>query len=180
VKGEYMSDQNTALLVIHTQMAFFQAPKPLYQGDMVVASIKSLIEKAHKANVPVIYIQENATGDLEWMNSTPFWNIHPELTPTPADAVLQQWEADVFADQSLQRELDARGVSKLVVAGLQTEHCINNTCRNGAALGYDITLASDGHSTFDNDTATAEQITKQYSADLSSIVTVKTAHEIAF
>ena len=175
-----MADESTALLIVDTQMAFFQAPKPLYQAERLIENIRSLTSKARQAHVPVIYVQHNASGDLEWMNSTPLKDIHPQIAPESTDLVVQKWQPDIFAEPTLQRELEARGIRRLIITGCQTEHCINNSCRSGAALGYDITLVSDAHATFDSDVLTAQQIVEQYSKELSVLVAVKPAHEVSF
>jgi nicotinamidase-related amidase len=173
------SDPNsTALVIIDTQRAFFEAPTPLYQPDRLIETIRSLIDRARAANIPVIYVQHNATGHLGWMNNTPLKDIHPDIAPLEGDLVIQKWEPDIFAKPALQRELEDRGIHRLILAGCQSEHDIANSCRSGAALGYDITLVGDGHSTFDTETRTAQQIIAQVSDELSTIVTVKPAQEI--
>ncbi len=177
-----MADESTstALLIVDTQMAFFQAPQPLYPADRLIENIKNLTARARQAHVPVIYVQHNASGDLEWMNSTPLKDIHPLIAPESTDLVVQKWQPDIFAEPTLQRELEARGIRRLIITGCQTEHCIINSCRSGAALGYDITLVSDAHATFDSETLTAQQIVEQYSKELSAIVTVKPTQEVVF
>jgi len=175
-----MADQLTALLIIDTQMAFFQAPKPLYPAERLLENQQHLIAKAHQANVPVIYVQHNARGDLEWMNNSPLKDFHPQIAPTPSDLVVQKWEPDIFAESTLQRELAVRGIRKLIITGCQTEYCINNSCRSGAALGYDVTLVSDAHATFDADDLTAQQIVEQYSKELSALITVTPAQAVFF
>jgi nicotinamidase-related amidase len=85
-----MADESTALLIIDTQKAFFQAPKPLYQADRLVENIKSLATKARRAHIPVIYVQHNASGDLEWMNSTSLRDIHLQIARQNSDLVVQK------------------------------------------------------------------------------------------
>jgi nicotinamidase-related amidase len=173
-----MSEAPTALVIIDTQRAFFEAPTPLYEPERLIETISGLIARARQAGIPVIYVQHNATGHLGWMNKTPLKDIHPQIAPLESDLVIQKWEPDIFARPALQRELEDRGIRSLILAGCQTEHCINNSCRSGAALGYDITLVRDAHSTFDTETQTAQEIIEQVSDELSTIVTVKPAQEI--
>ncbi len=174
-----MADNKTALVIIHVQMAFFQAPKPLHRADALLKTIQGLIAKARASHIPIIYVQSNASGDLEWMNSTPLKNIHADIEPIESDLVIQDWQSDIFAEATLPAELEAQGIKKLILTGLQTEYCINNSCRSGASRGYDITLVSDAHSTFDSDTQTAKQIIDQYEKDLGKLVTVKRAKDIS-
>ena len=43
-----------------------------------------------------------------------------------------------------------------IVMGAQTEVCVDTTCRRAFGLGFDVTLVSDGHSTWDNATLLCE------------------------
>jgi histidinol phosphatase-like PHP family hydrolase len=54
---------------------------------------------------------------------------------------------------------DGRGVVPYAPTGLmiQTEYYVNSVCRAAVALGYNVVLASDGHSVFDLPDLTAEQ-----------------------
>lgn len=175
-----MADQLAALLIIDTQVAFFEAPKPLYQADRLIQNIKTLIAKARKAHVPVIYVQHNESGDWEWINHIPLKDIHPQIAPDHSDLIIQKWLPDAFAETTLHSELEARGIRKLIITGCQTEYCINNSCRSGVQLGYDITLVGDAHATFATDTQTAQQIVEQYNGELGAIVTLKPAQDMSF
>lgn len=46
--------------------------------------------------------------------------------------------------------LQARHIGNLVIAGNQTEYCIDTTCRHAASLGYNVTLVRDAHRTWDS------------------------------
>ena len=39
------------------------------------------------------------------------------------------------------------GVNHVVAMGLQTEYCVDTTCRTALNLDYDVTLIEDGHTT---------------------------------
>jgi len=41
---------------------------------------------------------------------------------------------------------------------MQSDFCVDTTCRQAAALGYDIVLAADAHSTLDHEHLKAVQI----------------------
>ncbi len=89
-----MADPLSALLIIDTQLAFFEAPQPLYQAEKLIENIKTLIGKARDAHIPVIYVQHNASGDLEWMNNTPLKNIHPQVcTPEYPRFCTARWQS---------------------------------------------------------------------------------------
>ena len=174
------SKDKTALVIVDVQNAFFEAPKPLYEAKALIANLQDLIAKARAAQIPVIYVQHNASGELEWLNSTPLWNFHADIAPVSGDLVIQKRSMDIFEDTTMQQELEKQGIRRLVIGGCQTEYCINNSCRSGAKLGYDVTLIKDGHATFDSDDLTAAQIVEKYSKELGAVVSVKDAKSIKF
>lgn len=73
------------------------------------------------------------------------------------------------------------GIGRLVIAGLQTESCIDTAGRAARSLGYKVTLAGDAHATFDNPVLAAAKIIEHHSRVLSGIVhAVAPASSIAF
>ena len=60
--------------------------------------------------------------------------------------MVQKQTPDAFHETNLHSELESRGIRKLVIAGLQTEYCIDTTCRRASSLGYDIILVENAHS----------------------------------
>jgi nicotinamidase-related amidase len=47
---------------------------------------------------------------------------------------------DAFHKTNLHQKLKSKGIEKLVIAGLQTEYCIDTTCRRAYSLGYEVVL----------------------------------------
>ena len=77
------------------------------------------------------------------------WAIHPRLAPQPGDLVVQKTASDSFMDTTLRTDLDRLGVKRLVVMGMQTEFCVDATCRAALSHGFEVVLAADGHTTGD-------------------------------
>jgi hypothetical protein len=95
--------------------------------------------------------------------------------------VIQKHHPDAFQDTNLQPELESRGIERLVIAGIQTEYCVDTTCRRAYSLGYDVTLVKDAHSTWDTDCLTAPQIIAHHNNVLGGwFVELKEASEIEF
>src|ERR1043166_5341262 len=122
-------NKETGLLVIDVQQGLFTDYGPLFQEQETLAAIKKVISSARAAGVPVIYIQHCADEGQSLAPSTEGWQIHKEIQPAEGDTVIQKRFSDSFKNTSLQQELESRGIKQLVVAGLQTEYCVDTTCR---------------------------------------------------
>lgn len=148
----------------------FDSPKipSVSNGDRLLHNVKSLIERARKASVPVMYVQHNGTPGHPVEKGTAAWQIHPDIAPQPDDPIFQKTTPDSFMGTMLQAELARRGIQKLVICGIQTEFCVDTTTRRAASLGYDVTLVNDAHSTWDTESLTAQQIIDHHNYCLRS------------
>ena len=88
---------------------------------------------------------------------TPGWELHPALQPAPGDLVVDKTTGDTFASTPLDGEHRTLGVTRLVIAGLQSENCIRDTALGALSRDYEVTLVSDGHSTYDADGQSAQE-----------------------
>ncbi len=89
---------------------------------------------------------------------TPDWEILPAVKPRAGEPAIRKEAPDSFHETRLQEELAARGIKRLVIAGAQTQMCIDSTVRRAVADGYDVLLAGDAHTTDDSETLPAEKI----------------------
>jgi nicotinamidase-related amidase len=133
----------TALLVVDVQKGVVEGAA---ERDAVVANVGSLVEKARREQVPVVWVQHSseqlATGSDKW-------RIVPELTPHDAEPLVEKRYGDSFEDTPLETVLSGLGVGRLVVVGAQTDACIRSTLHGAFVRGYDATLVSDAHTTED-------------------------------
>ncbi len=172
---------DTALLVIDVQNGMFAEDHPVYQGEQLLATISDLVAKARATQVPVIYVQHNGGPGHPLEPGSAGFPIHSAIAPAAGEPVIGKATPDAFHETTLQAELAARGIVKLVVAGIQTEICVDTTCRRASSLGYQTTLVRDAHSTWDSRTLSAAQIIAHHNATLDGwFVTSKPASEITF
>jgi len=151
---------NTVLVVVDVQNIMFETPNmPLFEGDRVLTTIKSLIDKARAANVPVVYIQHTTEGiGSEFEKDSHNWQIHPDIAPREEDVTSLKYSYDAFFDTSLNAKLKGLGAEKLIFCGLQTEICVDTTVRSALAHCYKSVLVGDAHSSYDNDVIKAKDI----------------------
>jgi nicotinamidase-related amidase len=169
---------NTALIVIDVQNAVIA--EGAHREAEVLAAISDMAERARAARTPVIYIQHNE----DWpamRKGADGWRIHPAVAPKPGETTIDKTASDSFQDTPLQAELDRLGARRLVLCGLQTDHCVNATVRSAFAKGYDVVLAADAHST-----SSGAAVIEAHNADFAALadgerrVELRPASEIAF
>ena len=134
---------NTALLVVDVQKGVVEKA---HQRDAVVANVGSLVDKARREQIPVIWVQHS---DDQLAKGSDDWRIAPELKPGDGEPLIDKNYGDSFEDTPLETVLSGLGVGRLIVVGAETDACIRSTIHGAFVRGYDATLVSDAHTTGD-------------------------------
>jgi nicotinamidase-related amidase len=172
--------ENTALLVVDVQVDMFNEQDPVYEGARLLDRIGSLIAKARVAGVPVVYVQHNEQLPGTLVKGEPGWPIHPAIAPQAGDRVIQKHHPDSFQETDLQQVLEAGGIRKLVITGIQSDVCVDTTIRRAYSLNYDVTLVGDAHSTWASPHVPVDQLIAHQNFRLRSFAAVVTADEVRF
>lgn len=150
---------STALLVIDLQA---QVLKTAWQRDDVVKRTVALIARAREQQTPIVFVQHHATDGAGLVRGTAGWRFVEAVAPRADDTLVEKNYSDAFVETGLIELLDGLGVSHLVVAGAESDACVNTTVRRALAEGYDVTLVEDCHTTsdrrFDEARIDAEQV----------------------
>jgi nicotinamidase-related amidase len=159
----------SALLVVDLQLGMFNGERlaPIHAGERLLSSTQAVLERARRAGARVIHVRHAGPAGHLLERGTPNWQIHPAIAPRDGETVIDKWTPDAFHETTLMQELGTDGISLLVIMGAQTEVCVDTTCRRAFGLGFGVALVSDGHSTWDNDTLTADQIIKHTNETLA-------------
>lgn len=158
----------TALLIIDVQHGLCSGECEAFEATRVIERINVVSQKMREAGALVVVIQHEApAGPLEY--GTEGWNVAPGLDVQPTDIYVRKKATDSFHNTDLQGILQAHGVKKLAICGLQSEFCVDTTTRRALALGYPVTLVSDAHSTMNNSVLSAAQITAHHNETLANI-----------
>ena len=134
---------NTALLIVDMQVGVVAKA---YGRDAVVKNIETLVAKARRKQIPVIWVQHS---DKQLIKGSDGWRIVAELNPGDAEPLVEKIYGDAFEDTVLEAVLSGLGVGRLVVVGAQSDACIRSTIHGAFTRGYDVTLVSDAHTTED-------------------------------
>ncbi|SFL06221.1 Nicotinamidase-related amidase [Paenibacillus sp. 1_12] len=158
---------DTALLIIDVQAGMFSESPPVHQGELLISTINKLIRKARDADIQIVYVQHNESKGKLLEHGAKGWEIHPEIAPSEQDVKIQKYTPDSFHNTNLQAELDLREIKKLYITGIQSEVCVDTTCRRAFSLGYEVTLIKDAHSTWDTNILNAVQIIEHHNSVLT-------------
>src|SRR2546426_375605 len=134
---------NTALLVVDVQNGPVAGA---HERDAVVANVASLVEKARRDEIPVVWVQHSSE---ELVPGSDDWRIVPQLTPGESEPLIEKHYGDSFENTTLEAVLSGLGVGRLLVVGAQTDACIRSTLHGAFVRGYDTSLVSDAHTTED-------------------------------
>lgn len=171
--------QKSAVIVVDMQNAFASkggmldlAGADISGAPRVVESIRSILETARRANIPVVYLQMGYKADLSDSGgpASPNWHkelglrmmscrpelkgklvtegtwdfaVVDELKPEPGDMVMVKTRYSGFARTRLDAELRSRGIQYLFFTGIATNVCVESTLRDAFFLDYWPILISD-------------------------------------
>ena len=163
-------NEATALVLVDLQTAAFDglAISPVHRPDRLLRNVRALLETARASGLPVLHIQHCARPGEVFAEGAPGWRIFAPVAPEESELVVRKRAPDAFEGTDLHARLQEIGVRRLVVAGIQTEHCVAATCRGALRLGYAVHLAEDGHSTWPDRPRSAGEIMAAESAALEA------------
>jgi nicotinamidase-related amidase len=104
-----------------------------------------------KSGRPVIHVQHLSTEPRSPLRpGQPGVEIKDEVKPLSGEPVVQKSVSSAFIGTTLEKDLRRRGVTTLVVVGMQTNMCVSTTARMAGNLGFTTYVVSDATATFDN------------------------------
>src|SRR5260370_40770690 len=156
----------SALLLVDIQKGLFMPPLEAHEGAAVVARIATLLERARARHVPVFHIRHDGGEDSALAKGSPGWFHHPAVAPRGDEPVIDKCHSSAFHETDLHAQLSRLAIDHLVIAGLQTEYCVDSACRTAVALGYRVTLVKDEHTTYDTPILSAQQIVMHHNHTL--------------
>jgi nicotinamidase-related amidase len=155
----------TALLVIDVQRMMFANPaRVAHEGQAMLAAIRSLQDRVRAAGVPVIAIKHAGPEGTPIAEGGPLHPIMDEVAPQPGEAIFTKRTCSSFLGTGLKSHLEALGISRLVICGMQTDYCVDTSVRAGVEHGFQVVVASGAHATYDGPAVTAQQIVQHHEA----------------
>ncbi|WP_315762693.1 MULTISPECIES: isochorismatase family protein [unclassified Bradyrhizobium] len=142
-------DSNTALIVVDLQKGLVGLPC-VHPINEIVEHARVLADAFRARALPVVLI--NVAGSAPGRTEQPrridalpegWTELLPELNRQPNDIVVTKRTWGAFASTDLERQLKARNVTQVVVAGVATGTGVESTARQAYEQGFNVTLALD-------------------------------------
>jgi streptothricin hydrolase len=144
----------TALLLVDVQRNMLEGSTPVPAAGQVRLALESLLARARTAGALVVHIQNDGPEGSPDEPDTEGWEL--VFPPVPGELAVRKAGPDVFiADACLASALTARGVDRVVVAGMQSNYCIAQTSRGALRHQFTVLLASGAHATYDEQDSAA-------------------------
>lgn len=102
-----------------------------------------------KHQLPVYHVKHCSTNPNSPLHETNKGNDFKDLVkPIEPEPIIKKNVNSAFIGTDLKEQLDSLKITKLVIVGLTTDHCISTTTRMAGNLGFDTFLVSDATATF--------------------------------
>ena len=168
----------TAFLLIDAQRNMFEAGSPIHEAAALLARLTRLLEDAREAGAMIAMVRNcGGEGDPD-LPGTPGFEIQDELAPRPGELIVDKSHRDAFEDTELGHDLFEAGVGRLIVAGLQSDYCVDATVKRAIDLGFEVVLIADAHSTCASGESSAPEIIAAVNAGLAPDISLVDAAQV--
>jgi len=138
--GPY-NKKETALVIIDIQYFYFPGGSlPLVAPEKASHNAAKLLAMFRKQGMLVVHVKHNAKSGAE---------IFPDVKPIDGEKIITKNEANSFAGTDLLNYLLKHKIKNLVLAGMQTQMCLEATTRAAYDYGFNCTVVDDACATRD-------------------------------
>lgn len=177
---ETFKNAKKALLVIDVQEGFFiNEEKEIFKEELLVKNINILINSFREYSYPVIFIRHTeGKGEILELGSNQ-WKIYSKIETRETDIFIDKKTPDSFLGTNLEQLLYENNIDEIFITGLQTDFCIDTTCRSAFSKKVKTVLVTDSHSTHNNKFMSAKEIIGYHNFLLEKwFVTPQSAKEV--
>ena len=147
------------LLIIDTQKGITN--RRLYNFAALVENIQRLIAAARENGIEVIFARHD-DGYAPLTKGEKEFDIFEDFTPRADEKIFDKTVNSPFRKTGLLEYLRTKDEKALILAGLQTDYCIDAAVKCGFEHGFHIYVPNHANSTFDNGFLSAEASYRYY------------------
>jgi nicotinamidase-related amidase len=140
--------ENTALLIVDVQNALVDE-KP-FNVEVILSNINELLDTCRTKGIEVIYVQHDGEKEEGLEPFSNGWDIHKSIYPVQGEKIIRKTYNSAFKNTELEEYLNCKNIQKLILVGMQTEYCIDTTCRVAFEKGYRLIMPEYTNTTFNN------------------------------
>jgi nicotinamidase-related amidase len=174
-----MERMGYGLILVDVQRNMLEGQSAVAGAAAFRQVLSGLLDAARDAGAAIIHVKnDGGSGDPD-EPGTDGWQL--EFTPLPGEPVVRKDVANAFeSNPALADVLRAMGVDTVVVAGLQSELCVQATALGALERGFDVVVPAGAHATYDDvepATAVVERVTLEL---IAAGVEVPELDEVSF
>lgn len=154
--------KNTALLVVDVQTKLIEGHP--HNWEQMLHNLKALIESCRAKGVEIIYIRHDDGPESDLAMNSEGWQIYHEIAPVEGEKIFDKRFNSAFRQTELKEYLDSRGIQNLILVGMQTELCMDSTCKVAFEYGYTVMMPEETNTTFSNACLSAEALYTLYNS----------------
>ncbi len=148
------------LLVVDVQNALIKEHP--YNEQKVIENIKKLILTARNSKKEIVYVRHDDGKGTELEQGTEGWQIYDDIAPDDSESIFEKQYNSAFHKTGLREYLESKETDTIILVGLQTEYCIDATCKSAFDYGYKVIIPEETNSTFDNEYLSGEKLYEFY------------------
>jgi nicotinamidase-related amidase len=157
-----------ALIVVDVQKAFDDPRMGPRNNPECDANVAALIEDFRRRGEPVVVVRHDSVEEGSPLRpGEPGHALKDYVAAIEPDLlVTKQVNSAFIGEPGLDGWLRERGIGRIAVCGIQTNHCCETTARMGGNLGYDVDFVIDATHTFDRGGFDAETLARVTAVNL--------------
>jgi nicotinamidase-related amidase len=140
----------TALVVIDIQQFYFEGGLvPLTGSVEAAAQARKVLDAFRARALPVIHVRHvpKSVAIVDGEPADPQYRIRPEVQPAAGEKIISKRFANSFRETDLLDTLRQKGITRIVIAGMQTHMCVEAASRAATDLGFDVVVVHDACAT---------------------------------
>lgn len=148
------------LLIVDAQQRI--VTPALYAFELFTGHVARLIARARERGVEVIFIRHDDGEGGALVKGSPGYDICERFRPAPGERVFDKTVNSAFCGTGLLESLRSKGETEVMIAGLQTDYCIDATIKAGFEHGFNMIVPAHANTTFSNAFMTGEASYRYY------------------